>query len=61
VNCVVRVDGKVTGNKTTDGGFILGEKGVISGDVKTDRLLFLWFGNGGRYGRCSWKLRKRDC
>lgn len=32
---VIRIDGKVTGNVTTDGGLILGDKGIIIGDVKT--------------------------
>lgn len=32
---VIRIDGKVTGNVTTEGGLILGDKGVIIGDVKT--------------------------
>lgn len=32
---VIRIDGKVTGNITTDGGVILGDKGVIIGNIKT--------------------------
>jgi cytoskeletal protein CcmA (bactofilin family) len=32
---VIRIDGKVTGNVTTEGGLILGDKGMIIGDVKT--------------------------
>lgn len=32
---VVRIDGKVTGNVNTEGGLILGEKGIIIGDIKT--------------------------
>lgn len=32
---VIRIDGKVNGNVTTEGGLILGEKGIIVGDVKT--------------------------
>ncbi len=32
---VIRIDGKVTGNVTTEGGLILGEKGEITGNVKT--------------------------
>jgi len=32
---VIRIDGKVTGNVTTEGGLILGEKGIIIGNVKT--------------------------
>lgn len=32
---VIRIDGKVTGNVTTDGGVILGDKGIIIGNIKT--------------------------
>lgn len=32
---VIRIDGKVTGNVTTDGGVILGDKGIVVGNVKT--------------------------
>lgn len=32
---IIRIDGKVTGNVTTEGGLILGDKGVILGNVKT--------------------------
>lgn len=32
---VIRIDGKVTGNITTEGGLILGDKGIIIGDIKT--------------------------
>lgn len=32
---IIRIDGKVTGNITTEGGLILGDKGVVIGDVKT--------------------------
>lgn len=32
---VIRIDGKVTGDVTTEGGLILGEKGIIIGNVKT--------------------------
>lgn len=32
---VIRIDGKVIGNVTTEGGLILGEKGTIIGDIKT--------------------------
>lgn len=32
---IIRVDGKVTGNITTEGGLILGDKGIIIGDIKT--------------------------
>jgi cytoskeletal protein CcmA (bactofilin family) len=32
---VIRIDGKVTGNVTTEGGFILGDKGVVVGNIKT--------------------------
>lgn len=32
---VVRIDGKVIGNVTTEGGLILGEKGKIIGNIKT--------------------------
>lgn len=32
---VIRIDGKVNGNVTTEGGLILGDKGMIIGNVKT--------------------------
>ncbi|MGE6221619.1 bactofilin family protein [Nubsella zeaxanthinifaciens] len=32
---IIRIDGKVTGNVTTEGGLILGDKGVIIGNIKT--------------------------
>lgn len=32
---VVRIDGQITGNVKTEGGVILGEKGVIIGNVET--------------------------
>ena len=32
---VIRIDGKVTGNVTTEGGIILGDKGVVVGNIKT--------------------------
>lgn len=32
---VIRIDGKVTGNVTTEGGFILGDKGIVVGNIKT--------------------------
>lgn len=38
-NYVIRIDGKVTGNVTTEGGLILGDKGIIIGDVKTQSAI----------------------
>ena len=32
---IIRIDGKVTGNVTTEGGLILGDKGIIIGNIKT--------------------------
>jgi len=32
---IIRIDGKVTGNVTTEGGLILGDKGIITGNIKT--------------------------
>lgn len=32
---IIRIDGKVTGNITTEGGLILGDKGIIIGNIKT--------------------------
>jgi len=32
---VIRIDGNVNGNVTTEGGLILGDKGMIIGNVKT--------------------------
>ena len=35
----IRIDGQVNGNVIVDGGLILGEKGVISGDVITKEMI----------------------
>lgn len=36
---VIRIDGKVSGNVTTEGGLILGDKGIIIGNVKTQSAI----------------------
>lgn len=43
---VVRVDGKVTGNIKVEGGVILGEKGVIVGDIETASAIIYGVVNG---------------
>ncbi|RKR85398.1 cytoskeletal protein CcmA (bactofilin family) [Mucilaginibacter gracilis] len=35
----VRIDGQVTGNVTIEGGLILGERGIINGDVTTHDMV----------------------
>jgi cytoskeletal protein CcmA (bactofilin family) len=42
-NSMIRIDGKVTGNVTTEGGLILGDKGVIIGNIKTKSAII--YGN----------------
>jgi cytoskeletal protein CcmA (bactofilin family) len=42
-NSIIRIDGKVTGNVTTEGGLILGDKGVIIGNIKTKSAII--YGN----------------
>jgi cytoskeletal protein CcmA (bactofilin family) len=43
---VVRIDGKVTGNVKTEGGVILGEKGIIVGDIETTSAIIYGTING---------------
>ena len=40
---IIRIDGKVTGNVSTEGGLILGEKGIVIGDIKTKSAII--YGN----------------
>ena len=35
----IRIDGQINGNVTVDGGLILGEKGLITGDVVTKDMI----------------------
>lgn len=43
---VVRIDGKVTGNINVENGIILGEKGVIVGDIQTSSAIIYGTVNG---------------
>lgn len=43
---VVRIDGTVTGNVNITGGVILGEQGVIKGDITTDSAIIYGTVNG---------------
>ena len=43
---VIRIDGKITGNVKTDKGVILGEKGVIEGDIDTRSAIIYGTVNG---------------
>lgn len=43
---VVRIDGKVTGNVNIENGIILGEKGVIVGDIQTTSAIIYGTVNG---------------
>lgn len=43
---VVRIDGKVTGNINVENGIILGEKGVIAGDIQTTSAIIYGTVNG---------------
>ena len=43
---VVRIDGKVTGNINIENGIILGEKGVIVGDIQTTSAIIYGTVNG---------------
>ena len=43
---VVRIDGKVTGNVKVEGGIILGEKGIIIGDIQTKSAIIYGTING---------------
>ncbi len=43
---VVRIDGKITGNINVENGIILGEKGVIVGDIQTTSAIIYGTVNG---------------
>nr|WP_294870960.1 polymer-forming cytoskeletal protein [uncultured Pedobacter sp.] len=43
---VIRIDGKVTGNVKTGNGIILGEKGIIVGDIETTSAIIYGTVNG---------------
>lgn len=43
---VIRIDGKVTGNVKTGNGIILGEKGIIIGDIETASAIIYGTVNG---------------
>jgi len=34
-NTIIRIEGKIIGNVTVEAGVVLGEKGIIEGDIKT--------------------------
>lgn len=42
----IRIDGKVIGNVTTEGGLILGEKGIVIGNIKTKSAIIFGTVNG---------------
>ena len=42
----IRIDGQVNGNVIVDGGLILGEKGLITGDVVTKEMIVYGKVNG---------------
>ena len=43
---VIRIDGTVIGNVNVEGGIVLGEKGMIKGDVQTDSAIIYGTVNG---------------
>lgn len=43
---VIRIDGKISGNVTVSNGIILGEKGIIIGDIETSSAILYGAVNG---------------
>ena len=43
---IIRIEGKVVGNVTVEGGVVLGEKGIIEGDIKTKSAIIYGTVNG---------------
>lgn len=43
---VIRIDGTVIGNVNVEGGIVLGEKGMIKGDIQTDSAIIYGTVNG---------------
>ena len=43
---VIRIEGKIIGNVNVEGGVILGEKGIIEGDIKTKSAIIYGTVNG---------------
>jgi cytoskeletal protein CcmA (bactofilin family) len=43
---VIRIDGTVVGNVNVEGGIVLGEKGMIKGDIQTDSAIIYGTVNG---------------
>jgi cytoskeletal protein CcmA (bactofilin family) len=43
---IIRIEGKIIGNVNVEGGVILGEKGVIEGDIKTKSAIIYGTVNG---------------
>ncbi|QNN42498.1 bactofilin family protein [Pedobacter roseus] len=43
---VIRIDGTVIGNVNVEGGIVLGEKGMIKGDIQTDSAIIYGRVNG---------------
>lgn len=43
---VIRIDGTVIGNVNVEGGIVLGEKGIINGDIQTDSAIIYGTVNG---------------
>lgn len=45
-NAVIRIDGTVIGNVNVEGGIVLGEKGMIKGDIQTASAIIYGTVNG---------------
>jgi cytoskeletal protein CcmA (bactofilin family) len=43
---IIRIEGKIIGNVTVESGVVLGEKGIIEGDVKTKSAIIYGTVNG---------------
>jgi cytoskeletal protein CcmA (bactofilin family) len=43
---IIRIEGKIIGNVTVEAGVILGEKGIIEGDIKTKSAIIYGTVNG---------------
>eukprot|EP01012_Entosiphon_sulcatum_P011529 TRINITY_DN17038_c0_g1_i1.p2 TRINITY_DN17038_c0_g1~~TRINITY_DN17038_c0_g1_i1.p2 ORF type:complete len:130 (+),score=23.54 TRINITY_DN17038_c0_g1_i1:78-467(+) len=43
---VIRIDGTIIGNVNVEGGIVLGEKGMIKGDIQTDSAIIYGTVNG---------------
>jgi cytoskeletal protein CcmA (bactofilin family) len=45
-NTIIRIEGKIIGNVTVEAGVVLGEKGIIEGDIKTKSAIIYGTVNG---------------